>query len=310
MVEKRRRKFGAGFGLFAFLSAMIGFAESSDARRSNPPGCRNANAAAHNPNCAGQTETHVAVPAQPTPVQVDTTTSSVGAGAISTSGGNTVGGTTSPDSGIVTGTYGKPITGFSPVISVTGSFGQAVTGFSPYMVPPDPILIPVLAPYMVPNPVPSAIPTRVPYLAPSLIVTGRYPPPVVGFHPYIAPVPSGTAGQTGGPAAAGGSVGGSVHMHVQNAGGNQENNQHVPPLPGNNMVPGYRAFFVGEDGQVSACMVSGLRRRVVVNQEGHESRAGHSETLHFRSATIAHLPSNRKRTNRCLVSIRKTLDTP
>jgi len=94
MVEKCRRKFVAGFALFAFMSAMIGFADSSDARRSNPPGCRNANAAAHNPNCSGHTETHVAVPSQPTPVRVDSTTSSVGTGAASTSGSNPVGGTT------------------------------------------------------------------------------------------------------------------------------------------------------------------------------------------------------------------------
>ena len=297
--------------------------------KSNPPGCRNANAAAHNPNCQGGGGAHVTILPKPTTTNVQTVVVAPG----SAQTGQVSGGSGELVPVIVTAQPQQTFTGYSPyhvpplvpplapsVVPhpvpnkvpqatpylvpnqiVTASSPKTFTGYSPYYVP---TLAPTLAPSMVPHPVPNKVPQAIPNLVPSQIVTANPPKVFSGYSPYIVPK-SPLHKATEGP------VGGVLHpkqilLHRQQGAPVADGKSFVPPKPGRNLVYGYRAFYVDENGVESLCVLSGLGSREIKNQAGVQWRSGHSETLHFRSTSTAHLPSNRSHAgNHCLVSAKK-----
>ena len=96
-----------------------------------------------------------------------------------------------------------------------------------------------------------------------------------------------------------------IHLHVQTSDG-KSNTKFIPPKPGRNFVDGYRAYFVDSNGKVENCILSGLGRRKVTNHNGSEWIVGHSESIHFKSSTTAHLPSNHGRKSAlCICSVSK-----
>ena len=96
-----------------------------------------------------------------------------------------------------------------------------------------------------------------------------------------------------------------IHLHVQTSDG-KSNTTFIPPKPGRNFVDGYRAYFVDSNGKVENCILSGLGRRKVTNHNGSEWIVGHSESIHFKSSTTAHLPSNHGRKSAlCICSVSK-----
>jgi hypothetical protein len=96
-----------------------------------------------------------------------------------------------------------------------------------------------------------------------------------------------------------------IHLHIQASDG-KPNSEFIPPKPGRNFVDGYRAYFVDSNGRVENCILSGLGRRKVTNHNGSEWIAGHAESIHFKSSTTAHLPSNHGRKSAlCICSVSK-----
>jgi hypothetical protein len=96
-----------------------------------------------------------------------------------------------------------------------------------------------------------------------------------------------------------------IHLHVQTSDG-KSNTKFIPPKPGRNFVDGYRAYFVDSNGKVENCILSGLGRRKVTNHNRSEWIVGHSESIHFKSSTTAHLPSNHGRKSAlCICSVSK-----
>jgi hypothetical protein len=318
-------------GLIVLLTA-VAMASDVDAKR-NPPGCQNANAAAHNPNCQGGGSTHVTVPSPQPTTNVQTI---VVTPAATQSGGGLTSNTPKPQAPVVV----KP----SPQ--------QTYTGHSPYYVPPDPPAqqtpqpmtqvappqlfsntAPALKPgfqkfptwqgkrdpatgYPVPpNPPaqqtpqpmtqvapPQPSPQAKPQLVPNQIVTASPQQTYTGYSPHFVGAPL-TVGQT----SSSQSTQKQILMHIQNSATQNPGTSFIPPKPGRNFIEGYRAYYVDRNSVLSACVLSGLGKRTTKNQVNAEWSVGHSETLHFRSTSTAHLPSNRAHaSHHCLVTVNKS----
>ena len=369
-------------GLIVLLTA-VAMASDVDAKR-NPPGCQNANAAAHNPNCQGGGGTHVTVPSPQPTTNVQTI---VVTPAATQSGGGLTSNTPKPQAPVVV----KP----SPQ--------QTYTGHSPYYVPPDPPAqqtpqpmtqvappqlfsntapalkpgfqkfptwqgkrdpatgypvppnppaqqtpqpmtqvappqlfsntAPALKPgfqkfptwqgkrdpatgYPVPpNPPaqqtpqpmtqvapPQPSPQAKPQLVPNQIVTASPQQTYTGYSPHFVGAPL-----TVGPTSSSQSTQKQILMHIQNSATQNPGTSFIPPKPGRNFIEGYRAYYVDRNSVLSACVLSGLGKRTTENQVNAEWSVGHSETLHFRSTSTAHLPSNRAHaSHHCLVTVNKS----
>ncbi|MEK9747006.1 MAG: hypothetical protein VW204_04985, partial [Pelagibacteraceae bacterium] len=81
-----------------------------------------------------------------------------------------------------------------------------------------------------------------------------------------------------------------IHIHIQKH--SKSSNKFIPPKPGRNHIQGYRSLYVDRDNKIHSCILSGLGKRKISNHLGNEWVIGHSESLHFKSSTTAHLPSN------------------
>lgn len=179
--------------------------------------------------------------------------------------------------------------------SAGGGHGEQAVGYPVHIVPEYPLHDEKLSSQIqaVDNQASDELGSAPPTRTQSVSVTDVQP----GDFNAGAQAASGAIGSTGGL--------GDVLVHVQRHNGTPTYSTHVPPKPGKNFVPGYRAKLVGPDGSSSECVLSGMGKRVVVNQHGQSASFGHSETIHFRSSSSAHLPSNHQMTNRCLVSVQK-----
>jgi len=300
--------------------------------KQNPPGCHNHNAAIHNPNCQGGGGTHVTVAPKPATTSVQTV---VVAPANAQTGQSTGTGAGTSTPVIVTAAPQQTFTGYSPYYVptlapplvpspvpqqvpnmvpqarpylvpnqiVTVNPPQSFTGYSPYYVP---VLAPTLVPNKVPYPVPNKVPQAIPNLVPNQIVTANPPQVFSGYSPYTSAQKSVGKGQ-------GKTGGGQLHpkqilLHQQKGAPITDGTGFIPPKPGHNLVYGYRAFHVDSNGVESICVLSGLGSREMSNQAGAKWRSGHTEVLHFRSTSTAHLPSNRAHVgNHCLVSAKKRI---
>jgi hypothetical protein len=328
------KKIVKGFSLklaFCAVSLVLFSTDQAEAKR-NPPGCHNANAAAHNPNCQGGGGTHVTVAPKPATTSVQTV---VVAPANAQTGQSTGSGTGTSTPAIVTAAPQQTFTGYSPYYVptlapplvpspvpqqvpnmvpqakpylvpnqiVTANPPQYLTGYSPYYVP---VLAPTLVPNKVPYPVPNKAPQAIPNLVPNQIVTSNPPQSFTGYSPYTSVHVSVGKGQ-------GKTSGVQLHpkqilLHNQKGAPITDGTGFVPPKPGHNLVYGYRAFHVDTNGVESICVLSGLGSREMNNQAGAKWRSGHTEVLHFRSTSTAHLPSNKAHTgNHCLVSAKKRI---
>jgi len=315
----------------AFFFLAIASLVSSDAdAKNNPPGCRNHNAAIHNPNCQGGSGTHITVAPKPTTANVQT----IVVAPVTSQIGQTPGGGAGSAITTVTAKPPKTFTGYSPYYVptlapsmvptlvpqqvpnkvpqahpylvpkqiVTPNPPRTTEGYSPYYVP---TLAPTLTPFQIPNLVPSKAPQAIPNLVPNQVVTANPNQVFFGYSPYTLQ-PQSNMGPSG-------SVPGTLHpaqilLHRQHGGPIESGKNFIPPKPGRNLVYGYRAFHVDRDGVESVCVLSGLGSREIKNQVGVKWRTGHSEVLHFRSTSTAHLPSNRAQAgNHCLVSARKRI---
>ena len=271
----------------------------------NPPGCHNANAAAHNPNCQGGGGTHVTVAPKPPTTDVQTV--------IVTPGNTQTGQTTGSGAGITT-----------PIV-VTAVPPKTFTGNSPYFVP-------TLVPQSVPSLVPQQVPKQIVSVIPPKSVTG-YSPNFVPKAPQLVPTPvpqqvpkqivsaippKMSAGSSNimkkGASIKNRKMSGSksqvktILLHQQKGAPITNGKGFIPPKPGHNLVHGYRAFYVDTSGVESICVLSGLGNRQTSNQTGAMWRSGHTEVLHFRSTSTAHLPSNRAHAgNHCIVSAKKRM---
>jgi len=306
----------------------------------NPPGCHNANAAAHNPNCQGGGGTHVTVAPKPPTTDVQTV--------IVTPGNTQTGQTTGSGAGITT-----------PIV-VTAVPPKTFTGNSPYFVPKAPQLVPTPVPQQVPKQIVSAIPpksvtgyspnfvpkapqlvpTPVPQQVPKQNVLAIPPKTFTGNSPYFVPkapqlvptpvpqqvpkqivsaippkIPAGSSNiMKKGASIKNRKMSGSksqvktILLHQQKGAPITNGKGFIPPKPGHNLVHGYRAFYVDTSGVESVCVLSGLGNRQTSNQTGAMWRSGHTEVLHFRSTSTAHLPSNRAHAgNHCIVSAKKRM---
>ena len=271
----------------------------------NPPGCHNANAAAHNPNCQGGGGTHVTVAPKPPTTDVQTV--------IVTPGNTQTGQTTGSGAGIttpivVTAVPPKTFTGNSPyfvptlvpqsvpslvpqqvpkqIVSVIPP--KSVTGYSPNFVPKAPQLVPTPVPQQVPKQIVSAIPPKIPAGSSNIMKKGAS---------IKNRKMSGSKSQVK-----------TILLHQQKGAPITNGKGFIPPKPGHNLVHGYRAFYVDTSGVESVCVLSGLGNRQTSNQTGAMWRSGHTEVLHFRSTSTAHLPSNRAHAgNHCIVSAKKRM---
>ena len=267
-------------GLIVLLTA-VAMASDVDAKR-NPPGCQNANAAAHNPNCQGGGSTHVTVPSPQPTTNVQTI---VVTPAATQSGGGLTSNTPKPQAPVVV----KP----SPQ--------QTYTGHSPYYVPPDPPAQQTPQPMTQVAP-PQPSPQAKPQLVPNQIVTASPQQTYTGYSPHFVGAPL-TVGQT----SSSESTQKQILMHIQNSATQNPGTSFIPPKPGRNFIEGYRAYYVDRNSVLSACVLSGLGKRTTKNQVNAEWSVGHSETLHFRSTSTAHLPSNRAHaSHHCLVTVNKS----
>lgn len=206
---------------------------------------------------------------------------------------------------LTTGSPGRAAGPAPDTFGMNAGHGQPVSGYGTHIVPGDPLHLPRLVPLLGAGRGAEGIdgdatlPSRIQPLPPTDVRVGDYTNPVAGFRP------DGAAEQ-GTPGSATGTGGqGQLLVHIQRHDGTPTHETHVPPKPGKNFVPGYRSYLVSSDGQVSACVISGMGKRTVINQAGQSASYGHSETLHFRSSSTAHLPSNHQLTSRCLVSVQK-----
>jgi hypothetical protein len=240
-------------------------------------------------------------------------------------GGQTGAGTAGTTQPQPPSTGGGVVTSATGVAPSSGGHGEVTSGYGGHIVPVEPLHLPDLVRHL--NPGSSgcgenaeasrrpradasgeevranrdasgctgasgtALPSRINPIAPTDINPGQYAAPVSGFRHASG----GSGGRTGGQ--------GDLHIHVQRHVGTPAFNTHVPPKPGKNMVPGYRSTLVATDGTVSTCVMSGMGRRVVINQDGQSASYGHAETMHFRSRSAAHLPSNHQLASRCLISV-------
>jgi len=224
----------------------------------------------------------------------------------STSPSNTA---TSSGSGAALSTEGGGSTASSTAVSGASSgsrvsntdHGDMLFGHNPNIVPEDPLYSPDIVRHLSAEPGGGStgntginLPSRIEQIAPTDITDGQYAAPVSG----LGHEDGNTFGQTGGL--------GYKFVHVQQLNGYPRFDSHVPPKPGKNYVPGYRAVLVSRDG-TSYCVMSGMGRRTIINQNGLAISVGHAETLHFRSSSTAHLPSNHQMASHCLVSIRKDI---
>jgi len=317
--------------VIAIIALMLMSSSQAEAKR-NPPGCHNANAATHNPNCQGGGGTHVTVAPKPPTTSVQTVVVAPGNPQTGQSTGS--GGSTSVPV-IVTAKKPHTFTGYSPyyvptlvpaiVLSpapqqvpnmvpqakpylvpsqiVTANPPQTFSGYSPYYVPG---LTPTLVPNKVPHPAPNKVPQALPNIAPKQVVTVGSPQIITGYSPYIT-------SQTAVGKASGKTSGTQLHpkqilLHRQKGAPITDGKGFIPPKPGHNLVYGYRAIHVDSNGVESICVLSGLGSREMSNQAGAKWRSGHTEVLHFRSTSTSHLPSNRAHTgNHCLVSAKKRI---
>ncbi len=234
----------------------------------NPPGCHNANAAAHNPNCQGGGGTHVTVAPKPPTTDVQTV--------IVTPGNTQTSQNTGSGAGITT-----------PIV-VTAVPPKTFTGNSPYFVPKAPQLVPTPVPQQVPKQIVSAIPPKIPAGSSNIMKKGAS---------IKNRKMSGSKSQVK-----------TILLHQQKGAPITNGKGFIPPKPGHNLVHGYRAFYVDTSGVESVCVLSGLGNRQTSNQTGAMWRSGHTEVLHFRSTSTAHLPSNRAHAgNHCIVSAKKRM---
>ena len=177
--------------------------------------------------------------------------------------------------------------------------GQKLDNYNPNIVPKDPLYVPNLVPSLNAGSDSgsggnsgSSLPSDIPTIPPTDIRQGQYGAPVSGFDH----TGGNTFGKTGGL--------GYKFVHVQKLDGYARFDTHVPPKPGKNFVPGYRAVLETRDG-ISSCVMSGMGRRTIINQNGQAISLGHAETIHFRSSSTAHLPSNHQQSSHCLISVQK-----
>lgn len=234
----------------------------------NPPGCHNANAAAHNPNCQGGGGTHVTVAPKPPTTDVQTV--------IVTPGNTQTSQNTGSGAGITT-----------PIV-VTAVPPKTFTGNSPYFVPKAPQLVPTPVPQQVPKQIVSAIPPKMSAGSSNIMKKGAS---------IKNRKMSGSKSQVK-----------TILLHQQKGAPITNGKGFIPPKPGHNLVHGYRAFYVDTSGVESICVLSGLGNRQTSNQTGAMWRSGHTEVLHFRSTSTAHLPSNRAHAgNHCIVSAKKRM---
>ena len=307
----------------------------------NPPGCHNANAAAHNPNCQGGGGTHVTVAPKPPTTDVQTVIVTPGNTQTSQNTGSGAGITTPI---VVTAVPPKTFTGNSPyfvptlvpqsvpslvpqqvpkqIVSVIPP--KSVTGYSPNFVPKAPQLVPTPVPQQVPKQNVLAIPPKTftgnsPYFvpkAPQLVPTPvpqQVPKQIVSAIPPKIPAGSSNIMKKGA-SIKNRKMSGSksqvktILLHQQKGAPITNGKGFIPPKPGHNLVHGYRAFYVDTSGVESVCVLSGLGNRQTSNQTGAMWRSGHTEVLHFRSTSTAHLPSNRAHAgNHCIVSAKKRM---
>jgi len=239
-------------------------------------------------NAGGATSTPSLFIPEPTPTS-NTATSSGSGATISTGGG----GSSASSSAVSGASSGSSI-------SNTGH-GDVLDGYNPNIVPENPLHSPDIVPHLTAEPGGGStgktgvnLPSRIGQIAPTDITAGQYAPPVSG----LGHEGGNTFGQTGGL--------GYKFVHVQELDGYPRFDSHIPPKPGKNYVPGYRSVMVSRDG-TSYCVMSGMGRRTIINQHGLAISLGHAETVHFRSSSTAHLPSNHQMASHCLVSIRKDL---
>ncbi|MCK5778898.1 MAG: hypothetical protein KAH11_08905 [Rhodospirillales bacterium] len=175
-----------------------------------------------------------------------------------------------------------------------------MVNYSNHIVPENPLYLPELKQHLqAPKGAGTAarsgttLPSRIQPIAPTDVQPGQLAEPVSPF----GHADGGSEGRTGGQ--------GDKFIHVQYHEGEPNYDTHVPPKPGKNFIPGYRAYLVSNDGSSRACVMSGMGQRVVINQSGQSASYGHAETVHFRSSSTAHLPSNHQLASRCLVSVSK-----
>jgi len=290
---------------FSYLMAILCVSASfSVLAKQNPPGCRNANAAKHNPNCHPQTTQ--AISQHPPSVVVSSSTQNP------QSLGNVA-----PI--VVTGTYGPGKTGLAPVPPnkthkpddgkymtpqhyavppkpqakpqvVIGIYGPTWSGFSPVL--PNKTHKPDDGKYMTPQHY--AVPPK-PQAKPQVVI-GTYGPAWSGFSPVVVMPQKGAKPK---------------HPHIVNVHTTQAKNpdhhpnHHIPSVAGKGMVDGHRSQFVQANGHIWTCALSGMSRRVIKDQGGKSRLVGHAETLHFRDSTTAHLPSNHRLEANCLVTVNK-----
>ena len=170
-----------------------------------------------------------------------------------------------------------------------------------YPVPPNPPAQQTPQPMTQVAP-PQPSPQAKPQLVPNQIVTASPQQTYTGYSPHFVGAPL-TVGQT----SSSQSTQKQILMHIQNSATQNPGTSFIPPKPGRNFIEGYRAYYVDRNSVLSACVLSGLGKRTTKNQVNAEWSVGHSETLHFRSTSTAHLPSNRAHaSHHCLVTVNKS----
>ena len=170
-----------------------------------------------------------------------------------------------------------------------------------YPVPPNPPAQQTPQPMTQVAP-PQPSPQAKPQLVPNQIVTASPQQTYTGYSPHFVGAPL-----TVGPTSSSQSTQKQILMHIQNSATQNPGTSFIPPKPGRNFIEGYRAYYVDRNSVLSACVLSGLGKRTTENQVNAEWSVGHSETLHFRSTSTAHLPSNRAHaSHHCLVTVNKS----
>ena len=143
-------------------------------------------------------------------------------------------------------------------------------------------------------------PTPQPYVTPPTpqptVVTGVFGPGYSGFAPVTA-IPSSHSHKGNG---------NEVVVHLSRPQKPEHSKfDHVPTVAGRAMTEGHRSQFVDGSGKVWTCALSGMGQRHIKDQNGVTYISGHSESLRFRSATTAHLPSNHRDEAKCVVTVNK-----
>ncbi|MBO6521226.1 MAG: hypothetical protein JJ900_09915 [Rhodospirillales bacterium] len=325
--------------LVVLIAALVAFAPGTPFAKPNPPGCKNPGAQVNNPNCTGGGDTHIPIIPIPRPTPIVTIPITPTVPVLPPAQVRPPIGIVPPPVQPVTPPIGtipppqqvRPPIGVIPpatgttdsTATVTPPAGQPQRG-APRFADRDCTVTDQRAPCaggatgapgrafvfeltdenaasggVVDSGAPAIVSddvTRTPELDALMAKTGSDDD--VGIFDHI-PNRAG-AGRQGGK---GGEAYGSILVHVQRHTGEPTYATHVPPKPGNNLVPGYRAFLVTDDGKASTCVLSGMGRRTVVNQSGQAISRGHTQAYRIRSFTAATLGANRPSGSYCLVSV-------